>query len=436
MSNTVFSRHAALILASGLFATSVASANGTLELPYGDTEEEFDNVICSASASITGVGAAGDQISGTNVRLNLSIGARFNENNSFPETYDDAKFYRAILTINGEEIYDRTYEVSSGGGGGMGGMSINMFGGPPFGGLEFPQDAAPPSLRFASNHYAHETTVGIVLETHFKLYKFGVWIQTGVVTANIAPKAKNRMAMWKSAYNSDGEVWNSGAAIAIRMLMTKARAELAAAKFGYDNNNQDHPKSVALNDIGDSSSAFINAHGTADDLGDWSAGHYGGHSEIHWMTWAEIGTALDGQLCQWVFLYACDTGISSSAILGAFNVPAVDGAYLGFGVALTAFATKNSAPNGTPVGFDNQAQYLFDRLKEGYAIEDALQLTNSEPDGYRCLNAAESPINMIMAGDALTTWTSVYLYEDGTAFSRSNLADAEGRFTAWHIILE
>jgi hypothetical protein len=386
-----------------------------------------DNIRCWVQIGIAGVEDDGYRISGTNVLLVNSAGANTSviEEPSF--YWDNALFCRVEVRFNGNLAYEKDYDIdpsegfSEFGGGG---------GGNPPGGAEYEQQFQPGDVRFASNYFAHASTVVIEVKCFFALILDGIWEETTWVTATISPSVYNRVALWKTMYNSAGGGWGADAGKIVDVMNDGIDAFENDAKYGRASAIDDN-KSTALADVDISTAIFTVTHGSGSGIAHGQGWDMG--DADHYLSWNEIGTVVtdagDGEVNSyaWVMLYACSTFGSANTIKTKFSVRTTDGVYLGFAAPLDPDAKR---ADGSICSLALHSQELFAQLASGLDIGRALaetqlefipQQSDSGPDCY-----------MQLSGDSMTTLQWVYL----TSGERNSLSGNDYKYNDWKWIIE
>jgi hypothetical protein len=403
-----------------LSACSLAMAQN----PYGYAETVDENATVTVQASIANVDSAGDAISGTNVILTNGASAFDNLANT---VYTDAQFYRVEIRFNNVLEYEKEYEI--GGGGGSFGCPV---------GQTYAQTHQPADVRFASTHFDHNSDVTIAVKCYFALFTYGEYVKTITVTATIAPKAYNRVALWKASYKSDGSNWGSPMGSYINEVMIDGNdAFVTAAKYGRENGYDDN-RSVASAEMDASTALFGLTHGHIPGQNEYGyLAHALGHSittEDHWFTWSQISALVaDADPVPhyaWVMLYACELGLVESSLRGAFAVRNVDGVYLGFTAEVWPYARRKS--DGAILGLNNHSGLFFDNMAEGYSAAQALtetQIIYVPRDGPNS-GSGSNDVPMNLYGDGLTTLKWLYLP------SAERDAAPDNKFANWIKIYE
>lgn len=397
--------------------------------PYGYAEQVAQNVTVHVQASIAGVDSAGDAISGTNVVLTNAAGAFDNLANS---TYDDAQFYKVTIKFDGVQVYEKEYEVGSGG-------SFSSFGCPV--GQTYAQAHQPADVRFASTHYDHLEDVTIEVKCWFALIDNGNVVTTTTVTATIEPKVYNRAAFWKTSYRSDGSTWNSSEAATINEVMIDGNGGFVTdAKYGKytGSGGLDDNRSQAEADMDPSTALFAVTHGHIPGQNQYGyLAHALGYvvtTENHWFTWSQINALVDDGDAMpsyaWVMLYACELGLVESDLRAAFEVRNVDGVFLGFGAEVWPYARRVS--DGTIVGLHEHSNVFFAKMAEGFSASQALSATQTlyVPRNGPYSGTGSLDVPMVLYGDGLTTLQWLYL-----TFAERDAAPSN-KFADWIKIYE
>ncbi|HRK20329.1 MAG TPA: hypothetical protein PLX06_00875 [Fimbriimonadaceae bacterium] len=225
---------------------------------YGKATQSFDNVKCWAMLSIPGVTANGKPISGTKVQLSAAAGAGTNSAWMGDPTYDNAQFYRAVLKINGSTLIDRTYSL----GGPVAPETLELTLDAPQQEMQFSQINSPPSIRFASTHFNHDSNVIIEVECWFALYESGVWTESVPVTTTITPKAFNKGMTYEHGDFAGLGSTSGGLAARIEMENMKHMEDEIDAR------NSTWTKSQFVNDLALATALHAGSHGVSSGLYD------------------------------------------------------------------------------------------------------------------------------------------------------------------------